>query len=541
MSEIKILSMTKPSTKFAIPIINLFGDEEESFYQLGLKDRDTVENSLEHMKALLSTPWPIVNSTIHNIAAHLLDKTTLRSSHYDSLISAYSDGIQKSPKDVQFSLAIPEICAFFSFWAPNLKKISFGCSSFFNIDQNGKPIHTRILDFPLKDTYDKNERIIINAYRDRLKTITFSSSGQPFSGMTSMNEKGLTLAVHQKFTDKFNQHGQPIFYLLHELIHQCADTNDALEFLKAHQSLTCWNFNLVDKNGKILSADLSGKDLSYNTYNIEDAPIYQCNELLDKSKCQSDYLPQGIKYYNEQRKESAQKINEQILKLKTVKKETILKSITSPLKKSGDHISPITLSSVAAVSFSPIDESVSFIPGEAPKIFTGEIAHLDNIFTTPKHSIKKSRSTKHNTKMREGLRLLSLAQTSFDRNDFSSCYHHLQMAELSFDDRFHQKLSHFYFIIVQYIEEDHEIVLGHIQEELAQIYNDLSPYFKDVAKIIDQRICKLINSRLMLNGDFNSKELEQKYHEEQAYTITKHKILKKLTFIHIDVYDVIFL
>ncbi len=540
-SEIKILSMTSTPKNQEISIISLFGDEAEAFYQLGLKDRQGVDSSLHHINSLISTPWPIINSTIHGLGKNILDRITLPSNHYSLLLKSYSEGLQKDVKDVQFSLAVPEICAFFSLWAPNLKSINFGCSSFFSLDKNNNPIHTRILDFPLKDTYDSGERVIINSYKNRNKTISFSSCGQPFSGMTSMNDKGLTLGVHQKFTDNFNQHGQSIFYLLHELIHQCDDTKDALEFLKHHQSLTCWNFNLLDKNGKVLSADLSGGELHYKEYDIEDEPVYQCNELLNKDLDQNNFLPSGINEYNQQRKKAAKTIMNKLKDHEKLDKTDILKTITTPLNRKSYHISPVTLSSVACVSFSPNDQSVAFIPGEAPKICSGEIKTMSNVFDRYEVNVKKVRTSAQVYKTKLGLRHLSQAQSAFDLNDFSKCYHSLQMAQLSFSTPYLRAISHFYFAVVQYINEDHPIVLGHIQEELRNIYDDLSPYFKDLAKIIDQRICRLINSRITIDDEFSFENLKERFITESQASVTKHKILKKLTFLHIDVYDVIFL
>lgn len=529
----------KKDNEVELPIINLFGDQEEAFYQLGLKDSLQAKSTSAHIRNLISTPWSSVNTMANKTLENFFSRVLYKDIEFENLLKAYSDGSGLSEKEFLHSLIIPEVCSFLSKWLPKISTLQFGCSSLFTVDEQGNPIHARILDFPLKGTYDQNERIVRSNYKGSYQVLNYSTTGLPFSGLTSMNEKGLTLAIHQKFTDKFDQHGTPIFYLAHKLIHHCSNIEDALHFLKGARTITCWNFNLMDKEGNVLEADLAGDKLTYNTYNVfSDGPIYICNELVDDQE-QEKLFPLSIKSYNDMRKKTAGAI---IGKLNGEKAEKILKEFSSPKKSKTFSISPITVSSMASVLFSPAKDESFYIPGQAPKIFTGKVRKISNIWNKISQTGLKLRSKEYNLQIQRGLNHLIKAQSYFDNNDHHSCYHTIQMAidELEDCDEGMLKFAEFYFIVLQYIDESHATTLKQIQKDLSDITASLSPYLQDVAKIIDQRIAILTDGHRYNESEFTFKKLKERYDKEAKFNKMAHHTLKKLTFIHLDIMDVIF-
>ena len=528
------------NSKEKTTLIELFGNEEECFYQLGLKDRDTAKMSLHHMRSLISTRWDAVNTGIHKVAAELFDKINIQSNHYEQLINAYSEGLNTNTSEIKFALMIPEICSFIASSKPDLSRLGLGCSSYFSFNSSGEPIHQRILDFPLSGTYDKYERVLLNSYQGKKKTINFSSSGLPFSGLTSMNEDGLTLSIHQKFTNTFNQHGESIFYLAHKLIHQCRDITDVKDFLMHHQSITNWNFNCLDQYGNVLSADLSGNKVTFLEHDLEEGPIYFCNELLDEDLIQADFLPSGITDYNKYRIETAySKLKK--LSLYDLDDKGILKYLTTPSSKNKFHIDTITLSTVNASLFNTQNKEALQIIGEAPKIFTGKIEKYTDVFDDVKTHELTMRYPLKNDHVKRALKHLALAQSSFDKNNVTELYHELQMAIETSTSLSYKNISTFYFIVVQYIFEDHLNVLSHLQSDLLSIQDELPQYFKELSMIIDQRISILCNGTTLIKPNFNSKTLKSRYKNESMKGVLAHKAYKKMTFIHIDIFDVIFL
>ena len=521
-----------------LPVIKLFGDQEECFYQLGLKDSETAKNASHHIKNLISTPWDPVNIVAHKAIETLFDKILLKDREYEKLLKAYASGTGIEFKELSHAMLVPEVCAFLGQWLPKLSTLQFGCSSVFTLNNEGKPTHTRILDFPLKGTYDKNERIISSKFKEGYQVFNFSTVGLPFSGLTSMNDQGLTLAVHQKFTNKFNQHGTPVFYLAHQLIHNCKNVDEALEFLKSSQTITCWNFNFMDKSGRVIEADLSGTDLHYREYNLhEDGPLYVCNELVNQDIDQEAELPYSIKEYNELRKEQALK---KLQKVEGKDNLSILKEVSTPQRTKKFSISPITVSSMASVLFDVEKSEVSYIPGEAPKIYTDSIATVSNIWESPTHKIKKSRPNKFNENYFQGMKHFISAQRHFDLNELHECYHSLQMAIDSFEPESLKAVAQFYFTVVQYIHEPHSTALKQIQKDLLNVYPKLPRYLKDVALIIDQRIEILTSGHKLLKGKVSSKKLSQRYEKEAGFNKLAQIPLRHLTFIHLDIMEVIF-
>jgi hypothetical protein len=521
-----------------LPVIKLFGDEEECFYQLGLKDNEHAKSASTHIRNLISTPWDPVNIVAHKAIENFFDKVMLKDKHYEKLVKAYADGSGLSFKEISHALLVPEVCSFLGLWLPKLSTLQFGCSTVFALNDQSQPVHARILDFPLKGTYDKNERIVTTQYKGSYKTFSYSTIGLPFAGLTSMNDQGLTLAIHQKFSSKFNQHGEPIFYLAHRLIQNCKDIDEALEFLKHSQSITCWNFNIMDKSGRVLEADLSGTDLHYHEYNLhEESPLYICNELINPQIEQQREFPLSIYEYNELRKVQGQK---KIKKMQGKSNLQMIKEISSPQKTKKYSISPITVSTMASVLFDPNKLESYYIPGEAPKIYTDAVTKVSDLFNSPKQLTSKYKPKSYNQNYFEGMKYLILAQRNFDLNDFHECYHCLQMSIDTFEDENLRTLATFYFIIVQYIHEPHSTALKQIQKDLIHVYPHLGDYLKDIALIIDQRISILTDGSMLLDDSPKLEALKVRYDKEASFNKLGHIPLRHLTFIHIDIMEVIF-
>ena len=523
------------NSKDKLNIIKLFGNEEECFYQLGLKDQEQAKITAHNIQNLVSTPWKTINKVAHKAISELLSRALLNNDC--QRLRAYCEGANISYTELSYSLFIPEICSFLGLWLPKINALQFGCSSFFSLDENNNPIHTRILDFPLKETYDKHERIIKASYNDMIPTISFTTAGLPFSGLTSMNEAGLTLAIHQKFSTEFNQEGTSIFMLAHELIHSCSNVDEAKEFLESSQTVTTWNFNLMDNRGKVLEMDLMGKESICKEYDLHKTKsIYINNELL-KTSDQSE-MPLSIDFYNTSRRDSA---NKYLDKITNVSQDKIIKTCATPIKSKKISISPSTIATMACVSFNPSDEKIMYIPGEAPKVFNGNIISLTDLWSKKiKENNTQTKSTAYNDQMKKGMRQLSLAQFHFDSSDFHECYHCLQMAHDTLEGLPLAHLASFYFIIVQYIHEGHETVLRQIQYDLQEIFNKLPDYLKDIAKVIDQRLSILSSGPELINHQIQNIELANRYEQETKHNKIIHLALKKMTFIHIDIVDVIF-
>ena len=517
--------------------LQLFGDEEENFYQLGLKDREEVKNSIKHILQLLSGHSDLFDHLTNKLFPLLLDKMTTRDKNFDKLVENYSFGGDISKKDFIYSLMIPELSSFLSLWLPKVSPLSFACSSFFTLNNENKPIHHRILDFPLKDTYDRNERIIYSKFSNKLGVFDFTTVGLPFSGLTSMNEKGLSLAVHQKFTDKFDIEGESVFYIAHKLIQTCSNTKEALNFLKKSRTFTTWNFNLLDKDGFVLEADLAGRELTYNHYDLNKEKFLYFGNISLKEKSEQKFRePYSLDFYNNYRVKAAKKIKE---KIKDKKNEEIIKEISSPVSSRDFILSPLGSASVASVLFAPNEKEIFYIPNESPKVFEGIVNKL-SFKNKIEHTSIKLRKRRENSNYKKASLHLAFAQTSFDQHNVHNCYHHLQMAKEIYKDDSSKAICEFYFIVIQYIYEADKKVLIEVHKKLELLYVRLPPHLQDILKVIDTRFSVLLEDGEILKHKFLNPKLEIRNIKERTQYKAFHYMLRKGTFIHIDIFDVIF-
>lgn len=518
-----------------LPTINLFGDEEENFYQLGLKDQDSAKYALSMIRELISTRWPSVNILIHNALSQILDKIILTDREYGRLLNAYAEGAGLDSKDLQSALMIPEICSFLGPMTKYISPLNFGCSSIFTTNNNNQPVHIRILDFPLKNTYDLHERIVVTHFKNQYKCFNFSSAGLPFSGLTSMNDQGLTIALHQKFTDDFNQHGLPIFYIAHKIITSCKNCAEARAMIEDMQSITCWNINLMDKDGNILEVDIKGQDKIINEYKIHEiGHLYLCNQVLDQSAKISEIIPLGMNHYNNIRIQNSKNLK----KITSKSNVEIIKQIATPNNKNLCNYNQLTPSTMACVLFDPSLEEIHYIPGEAPKTYINTVAHIKNLWTSQDVKLV-TKNKSENLRAKEFYNHLILAQHYFDISNATECYHHLQMA-FDFCENNEEHILKLFFIAAQYVYEPHTKALAHLNFELSEIYSELPEYLKDVAKILGQRICLLSGENYLLDKNFSNLKLEERFYKEQSISNINHQILRRTTFLHLDVLDVIF-
>ena len=289
-------------------LLTLIGNIDENFYQLGLNDKEGAKEVHRDVKGMLATPWSGVNKAIEEVAKLLLKNSLLKKTDYYNHLKSYSEGLGISHEAAAYVMLIPEIVSCMSKWAPGFIKGNLGCSSFFMRNELGEVIHGRILDFPLQGSFDIHERAILYDLKGLPKILGFGSVGIPYPSITLMTEDGITVALHQKFTNVLNTDGLSIFELIFDMLKHANDKKSVLEYLKSHQSITTWCLYISFKNGDVLAVDLMGKELYVNEFSLnEHEVLYFCNHLENKSINQEDFLPTGFHQYNLMREEAAHK------------------------------------------------------------------------------------------------------------------------------------------------------------------------------------------------------------------------------------------
>lgn len=527
--------------------IELYGNIDENFYQLGLKDRENGKIVHTDVQNMLRTPVTGVNRLISEVGKNIIKQTILKEKNKYPHLSAYADGMQLKLEDVYYIMLIPEIVSGMSKWAPGLIKGNLGCSSFFMRNQINEMVHGRILDFPLKNSFDIYERTILYSFDNRPKIFGFSSAGIPYPSITAANEYGVTIALHQKFTNILNFEGESIFEIIFEMLNKVKTKNEAIEFLKSKKSITTWCLYMSFKDGDILAYDIMGNHAYFNEFHLESNNkniLYFCNHLENPELNQTDFLPIGFNEYNLMRETSAKiKINEFVKKDKRDDLE-LLKMMSNPIKKRKSfQLDCLTPTSLTSTVMNPTAQKIHYVTGNAPKVYQNNIELIDNCFSHPiSHQIEDKKYKHQNEEYFKGLSALSLAQKGFDNKDAKIIYHQLQLAIDHLENYPDQILAKFYFLIAQYIYEDHHKIKFHLLQEFREIKKHLMGYMREQCELFIFRLEYILDLPITLEIDLlKHKKLKDIYELELKIPRSIFHFTTKIMMVpRIDILDVIY-
>lgn len=534
-------------------LLTLIGDADENFYQLGLLDQKRAKEVHRDVKLMLSTPWKPVNKAIEEVAKMILRNSILKNPDQYRHLRSYSEGLGIKFEETLYIMLIPEIVSCMSKWAPGLIKGSLGCSSFFMRNEKSEVVHGRILDFPLQGPYDAFERAILYDFKGMPKTLGFNSSGFPYPSITLMTEDGITLALHQKFTNVFNKDGTPIFELIFDLLKNANDKKSTLEYLRAHQSITTWCLYMSFKNGDVLAVDLLGPEIYTNELVIPDAGVlYFCNHLENKKMVQEEMLPTGFHQYNLMREEIAQRKIKQFDKKKQKSELELIRMMATPIdqkiKHSGHYedylMDTITPSSLTVMTMNPSAASALYMGGPAPKIYRDHLISITDCFNSPtQKEVKDKKHKAHSLDYSEGIASLMKAQKGFDLRDAQVVYHNLQFAIDHLENFLEKGVAEFYFLVAQYMFETHPKVLMTLLHHFKKMEDHLPQTLNDHCLLFIGRLERILQVASTMEEDkiIHPKlrgvyQLELKIPRVLFHVTTKGMIIPR-----IDILDVIYL
>lgn len=540
-------------TSKALTITSLVGDEYEQLYQLGLKDRGRHESLFNQVNHFLSTPYPMVERIASQMADYLVKSNLENNLGFKKRIEAYAQGLNTSLREAAYATLIPELVSSLSKWLPGLPGGLMGCSSFFILDeQTQTPIHARILDFPLQDSFDLHERCLNTAFSGHQKVFSMGSAGLPFHSVTGMNEAGVTLGLHQKFTDVFNMNGTSIFEIAHELLLKVETPQEAIKFLKKHKSITTWSFIMsFASHNSVIQADLMGDKLNSQTLDLKPGDVYYFNnKLMNPKLAKQNFIPLGLNQYNDLREKNA---DEKIKKFKKKNKFNafeLLKCVSTPLslkkyqnKKLPDYLQfdTLTLSSVSLACMNPGAQSLTTITGQAPKVYQGEMTHITECFDKPKISIKTSSKDLPDVYFAPGFRHYAKAQIAIDSHQLHLAYHHLQMGIAVFENTHWASYGQFFFNVLQFVHEPHPKIQAFTLGEFRRLRSESSGYLHDQCTLFANRIERLLGMPSLYQArDIEHSELKKLFRLEQKIpTPLLHKAVCLFLAPRLDIRDVI--
>ncbi|MBH48459.1 MAG: hypothetical protein CME71_09860 [Halobacteriovorax sp.] len=485
--------MIKETASKPIPIIDLIGDMEENYYQLGLKDAEAAKLALEHTESLIKTPWQSVDSGLRFLGRSLFLGSTSWKKRFSPWVTSYAEGLGISPERFMLACLVPELTACLAKWMPQIPKTLLGCSSLFIQDENAKLTHIRTLDFPLGTTFDKNERILRTQFEGQPTIVSYGSAGYPYHALTASTSEGITLALHQKFNDVFDSNGTPIFELVQDMLIRCHDLKSCLSYLRKARSLTTWSFHMGFKNGQVLEADLSGTSLHYNTYQLKkDNFFYFNNKLINPSKEQDKFPPLNFKQYNQWREESALRKIKKFKKKSGFNIEDLLRTWTTLEERKSTGLDVLTPTSLHVCAMEPESGSFHSVLGAAPKTWKGQIQIEEHLWSnSPRREIKGK--AKELTNFDKAWMHLLHAQSCHDLGDQHKLHHNLQMAIRKSKGHGLHSIIKFYGLLFTFLSEEHPKALAHLLTDALKLTKEIDKTFIDHNWLLIYRLERLVS------------------------------------------------
>ena len=406
--------------------IHLFGDPLENFYILGKKDKDSYQNIYNQISSLCIRNKHLTKilRIANELSQHLDRKKTQQQFHKE--LAAYAEGLEVPYQEILYSFLLPEIVSSFNKWVPDLMSLIPGCSSLFVPGNKGGVIHTRILDYALNESFTKSERSILYDFDDRYKSISFSCAGVPFPALSAMNDQGLTLALHYKHGQHFNNHGESIFFIASEIINTCSNIREAIKLIKKKSSISYWGLYLSDNQGEVASIDIRGKDIFQEKFDIKDHNfLYFNNRPLLKHENQNHIQPYGhtlfckekADYIKEQIKISNKNLSENPMQTSLEILGSINRKETKTFKQTA-----ITAASIQLIAFDAYNELACFQPGMAPKILNKQLIQYKELFSGDLKTLTND-SPVNDDNLTKGFRCWGFYQSNIDKGDINKAYH----------------------------------------------------------------------------------------------------------------------
>lgn len=524
----------------SIEHIDLIGDPEENFYSLGVKDKDAYQEIYSQITMLCARNNVLAKAikTTSELAVNINKRGNL---NFNKELEAYAQGLNRPTKDIYFALLLPEIVASFNKWTPNLMSVIPGCSSLFTYNKKTKSTqHSRILDYALAGPFEKYERTLKIDFKGRLKIFGLSTIGLPFPSLSSMNESGLTLALHYKNGDFLNLNGDSIFSITYQILSYCTSIHDVKKFLKNYPSMSHWGIYISDKTGNVTSIDVKGNEIFQEKFDLKDHEyLYFNNRPLLKDTNTDHLQPYGNLNQCTLRRESIKR------KLKNTNPHNLdtkksLKIITSAEENQKWHFDVITPSSIQAICMDAIEQSASIIPGKAPKFYKGQVCNYSNIFQDSQINAIDEKFD-YNKDFITGNERLAAFQSYLDSGKIEQAYHEIQMSYEYLKKTSHAPIIRFYILVLQYIYESNKKDLAYLYSDFKQLENQLPHYLDDHRILFMMRLEKLLGHPILeKSSKIKNHNLKDLYDKERKLKAPALIILKKLIFPRVEILDILY-
>lgn len=202
-------------------------------------------------------------------------------------IEAMAKGLEQPVETLERALTLPDLANHLNAYSLDwpLKELPpMGCTSAARRNSDGSFVYGRNLDFSSVGLWDARPLMVVHmpeANSKELRHIAIGSDGVLFAGITGVNEAGITLAVHQNYTQT-KSFGIPMFFLGEMLLREVSNLDAAKAFFEKYRPGTNWTFVVTDlRLGEAIAIEASPEGV--NVRPMDGDRFAQTNHLDGKT------------------------------------------------------------------------------------------------------------------------------------------------------------------------------------------------------------------------------------------------------------------
>ncbi|NUO52922.1 MAG: hypothetical protein HOV80_29095, partial [Polyangiaceae bacterium] len=234
--------------------------------------------------------------------------------------------------------------------------------------KDGKLYHARNFDYHGVANWPRHATAIFHEPERGQRYVSISAAGVGLGGVTSMNEAGLTLTVHQHmFTDKTRLGGTPIGVVGDIVMREARSLDEAEAILSRHTPIGCWTYVVSDGNkNQVLCFEENPDRRAARRTSADETTFGYANIYLDPQLGETEVALYGSYWRHNQGRHATvnQRLRDRAGSLDAAGMAEILGDVGDPRCRLRDSIAMVL--TVGSIVFRPSDGAFWMGTGEAP-------------------------------------------------------------------------------------------------------------------------------------------------------------------------------
>ena len=453
----------------------LQGDKLEAFYQFGLAEKNK-KSSSKIIKEIV-----FKNKIFSYISEKILGNTLQFPDFLKDEMYQYIEGKGLRHDEFIQNFYLPEVVSAINSISPNSVP-NIGCSS--GLVNDGKSIkHLRILDYPLGPNSDEYSSNLLFNLEGLNKTFSFSFNDIPLPALTSVNEYGISSALHQKVSPNINFKGSSIFELTSRIALQTKSIDEAIVLANDFNSINRWSIILVSKEEKLgIEIETSPEEKpNIKKYDLSNKVFsYVCNKALKNFDSDKKSFTGTWDFYNNKRENWLNELNEE------EKVEHFFK-LPKVLSKTPFSHYTITPASIQSLEINLTENNVTKLSKSGVKYHDGQSQNFHIDWSKANSKVENHlRKAKRKSSIEIFYESVSSCQFYWDQGDQNKAFHYAQKCLEHAPSNDLKSVANIFYSYFLFCELSNEKVLS-------RQYRELLTYLKKAPKFIQQDCLLLIN------------------------------------------------